>query len=476
LKTFLSKNGIGSYAVFVSLFLLLLTGCATYYQKNEALMSAVYNSNFESANKILSDDVKWEKVKRNRLLFYLNKGTVLWMQGDYVTSNAYFRKADYFVEDYNLKMGDAVMTMLVNAKMATYGGESFEQILLHYYGALNYLALDQPDEALIEGKRMLEKMQKITDKYGNKNKYKRDAFAHNLIGLIYDLKGEYNDAFISYRNAYEVYKTDYISQFGTNVPLQLKKDLIRTAKAIGFYEEQHAYETEFNLKAEDLDKEKGSVLFFWNNGLGPIKDEFSINVTIIDYGNGWVQFVNPEFGISIPYRVENKDQHKDMLAMKIIRLALPKYITRNPLYARALLQSATKQTPFELTENINAIAYKSLADRMGKELAVGLMRVALKQLAVYTAQQNKDQQGLAAAAMLYSAISEQADTRNWQLLPYSINYARMQLDTGNQKIDFMAYNTDNQLGAQKSFDLNIPKGKTKVLSIQTLEFAGFSGN
>ena len=188
-------------------------------------MSAVYNSNFESANKILSDDVKWEKVKRNRLLFYLNKGTVLWMQGDYVTSNAYFRKADYFVEDYNLNMGDAVMTMLVNAKMATYGGESFEQILLHYYGALNYLALDQPDEALIEGKRMLEKMQKITDKYGNKNKYKRDAFAHNLIGLIYDLKGEYNDAFISYRNAYEVYKTDYISQFGTNVPLQLKKDL-----------------------------------------------------------------------------------------------------------------------------------------------------------------------------------------------------------------------------------------------------------
>ncbi len=119
-------------------------------------MNAVYTSNFKAANSLLADDAKWEKPARNKLLFYLNKGTVLWMQGDYANSSIYFNKADFFIEDYNKSVGDAVLTMLVNAKMSTYGGENFEQILLHYYGALNYLGWGKSDEAVVEGKRMLE--------------------------------------------------------------------------------------------------------------------------------------------------------------------------------------------------------------------------------------------------------------------------------------------------------------------------------
>lgn len=436
-------------------------------------MNAVYTNNFDAVNKLLKDDASWEKHDHNKLLFYLNKGTVLWMQGDYMNSNVYFQKADFFVEDYNKSAGDFALTLLVNASASKYGGENFEQILLHYYGALNYLSLGQTEEALIEGKRMLEKMQKITDKYGNKNKYKRDAFAHNLLGLIYDIRGEYNDAYIAYKNSYDIYKDDYLKQFGTPIPLQLKKDLLRTAKAIGFYEEVRTFEAEFNLKAETLDKEKGQVLFFWNNGLGPIKDEFSISVMIIPYGDGWVEFVYPELGIAIPFRTNDKDQNKDLLDMKYIRLALPKYVSRQPYYTRAQLNTNGNTFSFEMGEDINAIAYKSLEDRMGKELAMGLSRVALKQLAVYKAQQNKDQQGLAVAAMLYSAFSEKADTRNWQLLPYSINYSRVPLDTGAQTIQFEAYNEQNIKGANKSFDVKIAKGSTKVLSLQTIEFTGF---
>jgi len=472
LKIIKSKNGILYYAVFLFL-VLVLPSCATYYQRSEDLMNAVYTSNFKAANNLLEDDTKWEKPARNKLLFYLNKGTVLWMQGDYANSNIYFSKADFFIEDYNKSVGDAVLTMLVNAKMSTYGGENFEQILLHYYGALNYLGQGQSDEALVEGKRMLEKMQKITDKYQNKNKYKRDAFAHNFIGLIYDSKGEYNDAFIAYKNAYEVYKSDYRENFGTGIPTQLKKDLIRTARLVGFYDEVRKFESEFFLKADDIETKKSNVVFLWNNGMGPIKDQLTISIMIIPYNNGWVQFINPELGIAIPFRVENDGQRKDFLDMKYFKLALPKYVARLPYYQRAQLLVNNYNYELELAEDINAIAFKSLEDRMGRELAMGLSRVALKNLATYKAQQNKDQQGLAAASMLYNVISEQADTRNWQLLPYSINYTRMPLDTGMQTITFEAFNKAGVKGADKTYKLQMKNKETKFISVQTIEFAGY---
>jgi hypothetical protein len=106
-------------------------------------MTAVYDNNLESAEKLLSDDEKWEKNKKNLLLFYLNKGTVLWMAGKYSESNVYFQKADYFVEDYNKNAAGTILTMLASPKFTTYPGENFEQIMLHYYSVMNYMHLQK---------------------------------------------------------------------------------------------------------------------------------------------------------------------------------------------------------------------------------------------------------------------------------------------------------------------------------------------
>jgi hypothetical protein len=466
-------SGIEIYAALF--LLLLLASCASYYDRSQELMRAVYTNNLESAQRILDDDVKWEKKEKNVLLFYLNKGTVLWMAGKNVESNIYFQKADLFVEDYNKKVGDAVLTMLVNANLTTYHGENFEQIMLHYYGALNYLQLGNLDAALVEGKRMLQKMQRITDSYKRENKYKRDAFAHNLLGMIYDARKEYNDAFIAYKNAYEVYKEDYLPQLQTPIPNQLKLDLLRTAYLTGFYDEVRYFEKEFNFsyaKPEGNGKNKSEVLVLWNNGLGPVKDQLSITISIIPYSNGWVQFINHEMGISIPFYVGEQDQ-KDLLDMRFFRLALPKYVSRLPYYESAKVKVRDQEYGFSLAQDINAIAYKSLQDRMLKELSVGLLRVALKQLAAYKLRQNKDTQGAAFAASIYSVASEQADTRNWQLLPHSIAYTRISLDSGEQKLDFEAYHASDKK-VNKELVVKLKQNETKFVTIQTPEFSGYS--
>lgn len=440
-------------------------------------MDAVKQNNFEVANKILKEDDKWEKQERNKLLFYLNKGTVLWMQGDFANSNIYFGKADLFVEDFQKNYGQAFLSLLVNPNVMTYPGENFEQILIHYYGALNYLALNQYDDALVEGKRMLEKMQRVTDKYQSKNKYKRDAFAHNLLGIIYDAKGDYNDAFIAYRNAYEVYRDDYQTQMGTPIPEQLKLDLLRTAYFTGFYDDVRKYEAEFKMTFDrNTPRNSSQLVFFWNNGMCPVKDQNTMTFTIVPLTSGWVEFIHMESGLHFPFYVGKDDdkKRKDLLDMKIVRIAIPKFVRRDPYYHSATALTNGMSFNFNLAEDVNAIAFKSLEDRMLKELGEALLRVALKQLSIAQARKDEKNKGLAFAATLYSAFSEQADTRNWQLLPYSINYCRMPLKEGNQTVSFYPSTQNGEKGLAKNFEVHALKGQTKFLAVQTMQFKGYS--
>ena len=407
------------------------------------------------------------------MLYYFNRGTVYWMKGDIDSSNAYFQKADFYVEDYRKNHLAKTLSFISNPKIEPYGGEGFEQILLHYYTTLNYAQKGDLDAALVECKRMMLKLQKITDYYNGENKYKRDAFAHNLMGMIYDAQKDYNSAFISYRNALEIYEVEYSKMLNTPTPLQLKKDIIRTAHLVGFYEEQKMYENRFNLTYASENKDNGTLLFFWNNGLGPIKAESSFTFAIIPANNGYVNFVNVELGMSIPFYVGEKDQQNGIAGLKFIRVAFPKYISRNPLFhsATCSVDSLKIVSEFNLAENIDAIAYRSLQDRMFKELSQALLRLAIKQLAV--AEARKENEGLGAAISFVNTITEQADTRNWQLLPYSINYCRLSIPSGNTQLTLTTIGKNN-INEQIPFTFNIQKGKTTIATFQSLQFLGYS--
>ena len=449
--------------------LTMLSACATFYKKQADVLDAVYNGNIDKAEALMNDK-RWKKPKRNKLLFYLNKGTVLWMNGKNTESNQYFLKADLFVEDYRKNYATELASVLINPNYSTYNGEYFEQILIHYYATINFVQLGDLDNALVACKRMIATSQRINDLLGNKNKYSRDAFAHNLLGMIYDAQGDYNNAFIAYKNSLNIYKEDYKPQLGTEIPLQLKKDILRTAKIIYFSDEVEKYEKEFSLKAELMPEGYAPLVFFWNNGLGPVKDESSINFVTYPLQNGFVNFVNVELGLSFPIYVGNADDRKNITALNIVRVAWPKYITRVPTFKNAVLRDSLNNVfKLDLGEDINAIAYKSLDDRMLKEVGEAILRLALKQVAIAFAK--KENQGAGMALSILSAVTEKADTRNWQFLPYSINYTRAFLPIGKQNI--ILETSSNKTTEKNNFFVNMEKGKTNFQAFQTLQFEGF---
>lgn len=447
--------------------LLLLSSCATHYQTHYS-----FNNNFEKGDLQTAlaalqsnDGDNWNK---STFLYNVNNGLVLSMMGRYAESNEYFEKAYLFGEDYRTKYLNEAASYLTNPMFTDYKGEDHEHLMLLYYKAINYLKLNKREEALVECRRLNIRLQQLSDRYSSENKYKEDAFIHMLMGIIYQADNDYNNAFIAYRNAYDIYQNDYIRLFNIEAPYQLKRDLLDMAHLSGFSEEVDAYKSKFGMPDYMYSApEGGEMVFFWHNGLSPVKAEWSINFYSQRKGD-WVTFSNPGtgFNFSFPIEKESEKDKRDLGNMDVFRVAFPKYVSRTPYFTEAWIETDVERKQFELGEDVNRIAIHSLQQRMHLEFSKALIRVALKKLTEY--QVKKEDQLLGSVIGLVNAITEKADTRNWQILPYQIYYSRIHLKGGHNTVVF---NAQDAQGKNIQTDINVEskKGFTHFHTYSSLE-------
>lgn len=404
------------------------------------------SGNYTEAMKELEKNKLLQKP-RNKLLFLMEKGKTAHLMGDYENSNRYFNEADQLLENGLGGTMDAVVGTLVNPMNQVYKGEDFEKFMIHYYKALNYVYLGKPEDAIVEARRIGLQSQEQGDKFNNKDsRYSKDAFSLMLQGLIYEYDGDMNNAFIAYRNAAEVYlNSKDQTYYGTTMPEELKKDLLRTAAAMGFTAELQRFEALFKLKyTPEKVPEGGELVFFWENGLAPVKEQEEFFFSLVKGEDGSLFFTNVGGTIIIPFS-NGYGSDFNVNSVQSLRATFPKYVSRPPFYSSATLTDGKTTVGFEKAEDINELAYKTLQQRFLKEMGKTLSRLAVKKSAEYvlresskgTGKNGKDNsllEGLGFGVQLYSLLSEKSDTRNWQSLPASISYARIPLQKGKNTI------------------------------------------
>ncbi len=445
-----------------------LTGCATYYQRTKTFQELFVTARFQEADHFLDQEKRAAKGNE-RLLYLLQKGTVNYHLNNYEVSNRYFEDAYIFTEDTRKNYVAEAAALLTNPELTPYRGEDFEIVLIHYFKAINYLAADDLENALVECRRLNIVLNSLNDRYENrKNRYSVDAFAYNLMGIIFEASGETNNAFISYRNALDAYEKVYGKYFQVAAPEQLKKDLLRTAYQMGFQDEAERYESAFGLKYQPKPAGSGDVIVLWETGLGPVKDEWSLNFFVVRGRGGAVLFVNEELGLTFPFMMGGQDSSSGGLGdLKFVRVAFPKYVERKLYFRSAQIDVNGTVYPLERAEDINAIAFATLEDRMIRELGAALLRLALKQAA--EAVVRRQNANLGALLSLANALSEKADTRNWQTLPYEIQYARLELPAGGYDAQFSATAAMKSRSDRKDLQFDVVAGRTTFLFIRNIE-------
>lgn len=417
---------------------------------------------FQEAEKLIADNQKLENGKI-RFLYWVNAGVIEHLNGKFEESNEFFEKADLFIEDYRKKALEEGAAFLLNPKISTYHGEDHEVLLINYYKALNYYMLGDIDDALVEVRRMNLRLQALSEKYKGEKKFTKDAYLHLLMGLVYEADRNYNDAFISYRNAFEIYESFYQNEFGVFAPKQLKLDLIRSAALAGMSEEQVSYENKFDLTYDANTEKEASVVVLWNNGLGPVKEEWGINFSIIYSGGGWVTFANTKFGLSFPFYVGNQD----LAGLTWIKVVFPRYVERKERFTSARIKSEGKSYEFEKAEDLNKVSFHVLEQRMMKEFGKSLLRVALKQAAAKKVGESSDRPGVGAVLSVAASATESADTRNWQTLPHSMYYTRVPVESGKQQIEIELTGNESS-PVRHTLDIDTRKGQTLLYPFYSL--------
>lgn len=446
--------------------MLLLSGCATYYQTHVDFNREFEKGDLEQALANLEKNHR-EGNGRNRFLYFANQGLLLSIMGRYEESNSFFEKAFLFGEDFRVNYLTEAASYLTNPTYTVYRGEDHEHLMVLYFKAINFLKMNKPEEALVECRRLNIRLNQLNDKYTSEEKLQRDAFIHNLMGIIYQSGDNYNDAFIAYRNAYDTYKTDYARILQVEAPEQLKYDLMNTAYWTGFQEEFEHYRQEFNMPDYTPTRPDAELVFFWHNGLAPIKDEWSVNF-VINHANDMVVFASEQLGvISFPYRVDNEKDKADLKKLEVFRVAFPRYVERPVYFGKATLTTSDSTYALALTEDLSKVAFYSLKQRMLQEFGKTLLRTALKKAAEHS--MRKEDERLGAVIGLVNAMTEKADTRNWQTLPHSIYYARVPLKSGDNEVSFSLYPQFQAAPTPYHFKYAAKKGQTLFHTFSSLE-------
>ena len=440
---------------FIIFGLFIFSSCAPSIKQYPLINQYLLSSDYDSAYKVVQQS-KNTYTKRNAVLYYLDEGIISHFAGHYKESNQSFARAESIMDElYTKSISKGVASFLISDNTVPYRGEDFEMAMVNLFMALNYVGLGSWDDALVEARKVDSKLNLINSQYGEgkKNVYKEDGFIRFLMGTLYEVEGEINDAFISYRKAEEVYRNDYLPNYGLRPPTILVEDLLTSARAMDFHEEMEQIQKEYSdVTPMDPAKKKqmAEVFLIHYNGLGPEKVEKHFLIPMPD---GFiVKIAYPEF------------------ASKSYRISHGKVTLRN------LTSGQSYRFPTVLMEDIASIAVMNLANRITRIKAKAIARATTKYLASAAVSKAVEKQHGALAGLLtkmttniVSVATEQADVRQWRLLPAEIRVGRAVIPPGDYsgRIEFVSSN-GAVIGSKEIAPFSVKKSEERFFTYRTL--------
>lgn len=418
--------------------IVILTGCASFnfYKKID---TAILSGNFTEANNIIEQEKK-HYAGEHELLYYFDKGSILQMAGDYDASTAHLNNAELKIESlYTKSVTKELSSYFTNDMSLPYEGEDFEQVMVHIIKGLNFMYKGDFDGALVEARKVDHRLNLLSDRYEGKNIYKEDAFARYLSAIAYEAKGEMNNAFIAYKKALKAYN-DYQNLYGTNIPQNLKGELLRAADAVKFYDEIEEFETEWGEKINfekyrDFIK-KGEIVFVIYDGMVPYKTS---------------KFV--EFPI----------KEKEKVAY-YVKVAFPQFVARENVISGAQIMYNNSGFDSFIAEDITPIAIKTLENKNFLIQAKAIARAVAKYQAAKAVSNSGKNEWLNLAANIFNVATEQADTRSWRTLPARFHLLRVALNPGQYQLK-LRLNLSKGGIKEQIFNLKVKEGKKKVIPV-----------
>lgn len=363
---------------------------------------ATYQVKVDEARRLLSHDPEQAHAKlkpladeegRDQLVYLLDYATALQAAGRYEASIKTFLQAERLSDlvDYH-SISKVATSLALSEEMVQYKGEDFEKVLINNMNALNFLALGRLEEALVEVRRVNEKLYKL--KVDGKKDFNQSPLAFYLGALIWESDRKFDDAYIAYKNAYDV-SPDF---------KPLREDLIRAAIRAQRPEELEKWKKQFPevvVKPEWKDRNMGEIVVVYLHGWGPRKQPRRDNPRfprLVSVTSGF-----PSFSASV-YGDGSQKEANSLVA----------HVGGHPLYS------------------VDEIAIKALEGDYARLIGSRVAGVATK--AVLADQLRQKDDALGQIAWMAMNLADRADLRQWSTLPSSFSIARIPVKAGRYTV------------------------------------------
>lgn len=313
-------------------------------------------------------------------------------------------------------------SLLTNDNARPYEGRPYERVFVHQYQALNYLAANDLQGALVEVRRANQVQgDALRAKEGKVDSARADAEGKGfdasrydgyfsamdlaagrvksgfqnaatfyLSGLLYEASGNTNDAYIDYRKALEMEPEN----------VYLQRDVVRTGLRTG------------------LDDVKALARSLGPVQVAPKKGEGEL-VVYLEEG-----YVPQKVPVSIPI----------WTTKTLNNVSFPIYQDAGPPLLLTVQVDGRMLTAGMLVDT-RALAVRSLKDEVPAMLARAFLRLVTRQEMQRQVQKNDATGGLLSlATTMYSLVAEQPDLRSWLTLPGSGQVLRLPLTEGPHQV------------------------------------------
>jgi hypothetical protein len=469
-------------AIPIFLVIFFLMGCASTGRVQQQLQEQMQLGDYPAAILLVEQERTKSFRGKNRLLYFLERGMLLHVNGEYAESNVAFEEAKRLGEAlYTKSLSSSGLSLMTNDYALDYAGENFERTLIHLFSAMNYVSLGDQGSALVEVRQVGEYLRKLQVDSTNENVYQEDAFARYLSALLYEANGELDAAFVDFKKATDAYEK-YNKDFSVRRPASLLKNAERVANRLGGWAERDLRDRGGLGQARTIPEGSGELVILHYNGLVPIKGQTRIT---IPFSEAWLLVGALQLAADDTSRGSLNQATlfaSQISGVDVVSVVFPKYVNRPYTITRMepRVDGATQTTGPELVEDIGAIAEKDLEDRIVRIRTKAIVRAAIKYAiqkgAELAAQQAGDdygallQVGTQILGNLVRFASEQADKRVWSTLPDQIWMSSMILPAGTHdiQVDFKTAQS-TLVESRKVRDVRITPGGRQFVIFRTVK-------
>jgi uncharacterized protein len=436
----------------VSVACLGLAACAGHADKTRAARSALDAARPRVALELYNEQLDVDDAKQappdvegDRVLFVLDRATILQALGEHALSSRDLELADKQVEVLDLSRGtlDDIGKYMFSDDSGPYAAPPYEKLMVNTLNMMNYLARGDLSGARVEARRLTTLQKYIESEEGQRNALAGPG--SYLAGFIFEKSKQPAEALRYYDEAlqYGDYRTltEAVQRLGS-------LDAYRTPRLTKLIEAPA--ETSPEIEAQTSD-----VLLIVNYGRVPAKIANRVPIGLaLTLASGWIS----------PY-----DQARaNRLALQGL-VTWVNYPSLGKLRGEWDAPSANadgRAVPLEGMLAVDVEAARSWKESEGKVIASAITRTITRIIAGEATRRATGGGvvgllvGLGTQATL--TATDTPDTRSWSTLPARIAFGRLRLPAGRHTIDLWAR------GSSRRTTIDLKPGGWSVVSLTVL--------